>query len=288
VTQAGLLEGRLKPLIDEALFGDAFGPSINQYGWIRVSGVATICPRAAVLVELHNIVQSEPISSDLALVLEHGNAIHWVLQNHILPKTSTLFGRWTCMSCGHSFGGVGAFWDTDKIKADPNSFVNSQVSRPEACPKCGKGLDEDSCIYREQHLKDKHFKLSGHPDGFLVIPGMSGMGIFEAKSISPRGAWEVRGTPKMDHAVQVQCYLWMTGLKWGKILYWDKGGFGLSALVEHTVERDEGTIRSIQEMIRAIHKGLHAGPIPDRVCSNRTCDRASACPVVNICFGDVK
>jgi uncharacterized membrane protein len=121
-----------------------------------------------------------------------------------------------------------------------------------------------------------------------VIPGMDGMGIFEAKSISPRGAWEVRGTPKLDHVVQVQCYLWMTGLKWGKILYWDKGSFGLSALVEHTVERDEGTIRSIQEMIRSVHKGLSGGAIPDRVCSNRTCSRATTCPVVNICFGDVE
>ena len=110
------------------------------------------------------------------------------------------------------------------------------------------------------------------------------MGIFEAKSVGPKAAWEVRQTPNMGHVIQVQAYFWLTGLTWGKILYWEKGGHGMQALFEHTVERDEEAINSIKSVIRSIWDGVAFGKLPKGPCTTIDCPRATKCELKNACF----
>lgn len=275
-----IADGELKPLIKECLKGAFAGEPLKKGSWIRVSSLSTLCPREEVLRSKDNVVRDDPYDGDLGLIFEHGHALHWVLQNKVMPATGTFYGKWRCtnLECGFEVGG----WDPN---ARPRkSILDSQVARPKVCASCGQKLDSDNSIYVEQHFKNFEYRIQGHPDGFLRIPGMEGTGVFEAKSINPKGAWEVRGCPKLDHVVQVQCYMWLTGCRWAKILYWDKGGMGLSALVEHTIEYDEALTDTIKEEIAAIWVGIEDGILPERTCEIRSCARAKKCAVADVCF----
>jgi hypothetical protein len=271
-------DGELRPLIRKVLSGAFNGASLKTIGWIRVSSLAALCPREEVLVATTGVERTDPFNGDLGLVFEHGHALHWVLQNRILPVAGVLYGKWRCMNCGEITGG----WDATEKPRRP--IQEAQKLRPKTCGKCETVLDATTSIYMEQEFANHEFRLRGHPDGFLMVPGMVGMGIFEAKSINPRGAWEVRSCPKLDHVVQVQCYMWLTGCKWAKILYWDKAGMGSSALIEHTVEKDDETIEAIKDEITSIWVGIEDGTLPLRTCKTRTCPRAEKCAVVDVCF----
>jgi len=116
---------------------------------------------------------------------------------------------------------------------------------------------------------------------------MSELGVIECKSISHKGAELVKGSPDFGHVVQLQSYFWLTGLKWGKILYWDKTVYGLPAIIEHFVEKDDATIDRIKELIRSFRDGLRTGKVPSRICSSPDCKRAEGCALVKPCFDPV-
>jgi hypothetical protein len=273
-------DGALKPLLKQVLKEDRKKPPLDgEKGWLRVSALASLCPREEVLCSLGGVVRSDPISADLMMIFEHGHALHWDLQNRVLPKTQTIHGRWRCTMCGFSHGGRDE-WEVPL----PGDFHSKQAPRPEKCVKCRVEMNPDTCLYVEQWFKHPEFRIAGHPDAFLSIPRLPGLGVFEGKSINPRGAWEVRNCPKLDHVNQAQCYMWLTGCKWAKIVYWDKAGQGLSSLIEHHLEYDEDHVEAIQNLIRDIWTGIQKEKLPERICATPDCKRADLCSVVTPCF----
>lgn len=272
-------DGELKPLIRQALHEARIKPPLTADGWLRVSSLAGLCAREEVLCSISGLTRNDPISGDLGIIFEHGHALHWDLQNRVLPKTQTILGRWQCINCGFAHGPK-----EEWVLPLPEDFLDQQALRPTNCAQCKIEMDSSTCMYQEQWIKHPEFKVAGHPDAFLRIPGMEGTGVFEGKSINPRGAWEVRGCPKLDHVVQAQTYMWLTGCKWGKIVYWDKAGRGLGALIEHTIEYDEDHIEAIQQLIVDIWEGIDAEILPDRICSSVDCKRANMCGVAEDCF----
>ncbi len=248
--------------------------------YVRCSGISTMCPREEVLVSLLNVDIMDEVSGDLGVTFAHGNALHHVLQNDILPRANVLIGVWRCNECGARYGR----WEPDK--GDP---MYGLVPRPVSCIGCDSHATDlrraDTLFfYEEVTLVNTEIRLTGHPDGFLRMPGMPGIGQLEIKSVSERSAWEIRNVPDIGHVMQVQAYMLLTGLKWAKILYWNKAGFGLSAFVEHFVERDENTITKIKDMIESIFRGLNGGFLPSRICSTISAPRAKQCPVAKPCF----
>jgi hypothetical protein len=139
-------------------------------------------------------------------------------------------------------------------------------------------------LYHELFFENKDYLIGGHPDGFLKVAERPDLGLLEAKSISQTGAYEIRNTPKMDHVIQAQLYLWLTGLRWAKIFYWNKGVFGRSALTEHYLEYDNDTVLGIQETIRGIRDGITTGNLPERICETQHCERAIECSSAEVCF----
>ena len=271
----------LKPLIREAIKEERKKPPLEADSWIRISGVSYLCAREEVLCAREVVERTDDVEADLSLVFEHGNALHWVLQNRILPATKTLYGRWLCGECGTRHGGRDEWMDEDM-----DAFEAEQIPRPEKCPECSAELTSDNSLYVEQHIRSARHGLQGHPDGFLRLEGMPGFGVLEVKSISSKGAWEVRGCAKLDHVTQAQCYMWRTGCRWGLIVYWDKGAFGMKALIIHIVEYDEDHVEAIQNLIRDIRAGI-ADPeskLPDRICGSSDCKRANLCDVSEQCF----
>lgn len=242
---------------------------LTAKSWIRASKFPTICPREEVLCSTGSVARTWEINADLHLIFQHGHGLHDRLQNHILPAIKVLQGKWICLSCGDMYGGP-----VPEMDVPVESWA---VLRPDNCD-CG---GEDFRFHEVKFCNDE-YRFSGHQDGFLSLPQYEGLGILEAKSI--KAGWQIQNVPKLEHAIQVQSYLWLTGLEWGVILYWIKGDNGLAGLVEHHIDRDEDTISNIKNTLRSIWDGLDGGPLPDRICPNAECPRAKKCVVSEPCF----
>jgi hypothetical protein len=244
---------------------------------LRVSAFAEMCPRQEILCAIHNVQRKDTVDAGLEMVFAHGQGLHHVLQNRILPAMGVFYGRWSCIECGHAVGG----------HEPGRPLIETVVLRPKECAKCK--AKKDSLLYRELYFRDAKTRIAGHPDGFLKLDTRDGLGIVEAKSISPLGVWGVKNCPNINHVIQAQIYLWLTGLKWAQILYWDKGTPGLPALVEHFVERDEETIEEVQQTAQTVWTGIENGILPERVCCvTPEAPRAKDCAVSARCFKDWK
>ena len=270
VAKANASQGSLKKLIRLHLAEENQVPYLDENGYLRVSALAELCPREEVLASTLKFVRTRKVDADLGMIFAHGTALHWVLQNKIVGLTGALYGVWHCVKCAKQFGAP-----------SPNLQESQSLStRPRSCDACGC----PDFHFLEQRFINEEYRIGGHPDGFLVLPGLPGIGIAEFKSVGIKSAWEVRSTPNMGHVVQVQTYLWLTGLQWGKILYWEKGGQGMSALFEHHVERDEESIENIKGMIRSIWNGVTSGLLPQGPCTTIECPRAAKCQLKHACF----
>lgn len=258
----------LKKILKEKFITVEEVPFLTSNSYIRSSSFPSLCPREEVLCAREKVTRTNKITADLNIIFQHGHGLHHQLQNEILPSIGVMRGTWICNGCCAVYG-----------KLVPGVRVEDwAVARPDACASC-KG---NEFRFEEADLIDEYHRITGHCDGFLVLPGMPGMGIVEGKSVQQ--GWEVQNTPKLDHVLQLQTYLWLTGLKWGIVLYWQKGEHGVNAFIEHLIERDEETILNIKSTLRGIWDGVAGGALPTRICEDIECPRAKACKMKKLCF----
>lgn len=249
--------------------------TLSDIGWVRASAFAALCPREEVICSLKDVQREDNISSDLDLIFSHGHALHFWAQNYMVPNAGdgVLLGRWTCVGCGKLIG---------KGKDPYGPAGRKVVPRPSACPECGH---DGLFLYKELLLKSREYRIQGHTDGILSLPGKDGLGVLELKSISSYGFRGVRNVPDLSHYIQAHIYMWLTGLKWGVILYWDKGGKDIDALKEHFIERDDSVVDDIKGILRQIWGAIDGkSAVPSRICENETCARAKSCVVKDLCF----
>lgn len=269
----------LKNLLAEKFRQEELKPPLTTSSYIRCSAFSSLCAREEVLCAIHNVERKQVVEASLNLTFSHGTALHHILQNNILPGLEVvLHGYWRCKRCGklHSKNeGIGPLLET-------------VIPRPKQCD-CGHVVAFE---YEEASLRSEQYHLTGHPDGFLSLPQYEGFGILEAKSISSKGAWEVKKTPKMDHVIQAQMYMWFTGTHWAQILYWDKGAYGMDALIEHHIERDDDVLFDILGSIDGLWASLKLWEsekqkkLPARICTTHDCPRANVCSVAKQCFSE--
>ncbi len=271
LVQAAAASSSIKEILKSTFTRVEHAAQLTVDSWMRASKFPEICPREEVLVSIGKVPRQREITVDDAVTLETGKALHHLLQNSMLPEAGILLGEWSCRRCGKHFG----------VKRSSLRIDQYAVKRPSICDRC----ENDVFEFHEYTFYNTEFRIEGHMDGILSLPGMNGLGILEGKSIAPKGGWEVRSVPKLDHVVQSHIYMWFTGLQWSKILYWDKGTYGLGAFVEHTVERCEDTITEVKKTLRSLWDGLRTGlPPTQRICANPEAPRACKCPVVVPCF----
>lgn len=238
--------------------------------YIRVSSIASLCAREETLRNKLNRPERELLKADLLLTFLHGTALHWGLQNHALPEVGVLYGMWRCLGCGTIHGSV----------KDNEPVANGAILRPSQCSKCSSNRFE----YHEHQFVNHELRVTGHADGFLALSGLPGLGVLEAKSVGGKSAWEIKKSPKYDHVIQAQLYLWLSGLQWTLILYWVKGENGLEALREYVIERDDEAIEAAKDLVLEIRNGITSGILPNRICETNDCPRAKACALANPCF----
>ena len=277
-------QGSLLKLVEERFTRFDRKPPLNiEKDYLRASGIPNLCPREEVLAVLNNVFRKDDIDAGLNLTFLHGTSLHWGVQNHLLGPMGVLYGTWRCDKCGFMHG------QPDPLRKDQR-VEDWAIPRPK---QCGVPLSsgKEQCgsyefTYHEHHFKDQAARLSGHSDGFLALPGLNGMGVLEIKSIGARYAREIKQAPQIGHIIQAHVYMMFTGFKWAKIMYWQKSEFGLNALVEHHIDRDEETIRRIIDMANGVWNGIRSQGefMPERICANATCPRAKSCQLVDLCF----
>lgn len=276
ILQEAVGSGTLLRAIESGFKQDRPKPPLNSDSYLRASAIPGLCAREEVICANDDVMRRDSVDPGLNLTFLHGTALHWAVQNKLLGPLGSLYGTWRCDKCGHLHG--------DSATAASPADFSWAVPMPKKCavPDCGG----HELTYVEPAFVDHDLRLTGHTDGLLVLPGLPGMGILEVKSIGERGFREVQNVPQIGHMVQAHIYMMFTGFRWAKILYWHKGGNGLPSLKEHHVERDEETIRRIQDVVRSVWAGIALKSLPQRICANSVCPRAKLCSVAEKCFAN--
>jgi len=274
-------EVSLLALISEALSEDRVKYPIRDEDWIRVSGIGSMCPREEVLCSKHNILRKESISGDKGLNFALGHAVHWMMQNKAVGPTGCLVGRWRCTWCGEVYGGLSS----------------NLVPMPESCIRCGavagdaprpngrpeQGSRANAFLYVEEFVGNEEWKIGGHPDGYFSVGEETWL--LEFKSANDRNFYKYKDSPDFVHAIQAQCYMWLTGLKKAKIVYFNKNGAKDNFIREHDLSYDTEVIERVQQAVTEIRSGISGGPTPERtVCADYSCSRAFSCKAKNKCF----
>lgn len=256
--------------------------------WFRLSSIGGMCPRQEVLLAKHDIVRREGINPDLGMVFAIGHALHWAMQNIVMAATGRIVGRWRCTWCGEVYG----------------SMKEGLKPRPDTCARCGAIAGEvprangrpdytvraDAFLFVEEWIGDYEYMVGGHPDGYMVDGDPNDFKpedviVLEFKSCSENNFAKYKKAPDFMHIIQVQCYMWLTGFKRAKVIYVNKGKFGMEGIVEHDSLYDEETIVQVKRAIKQVRSGLEGGDIPPReACADSNCPRARSCEVSKACF----
>lgn len=281
---------RVTDLIRDALAENRIKHPLMEDEWIRVSSIGNMCPREEAICSKNNIIREDKVDGDAGLNFEFGNAIHWLFQNRAIARTGYIVGSWRCTYCGEIYG----------------SRDSKMVPRPESCIRCGavagdrprvlgRPIDDvmpHAFIYIEEWLGNEEFKIGGSPDGQMVFCDPNNytnddLTLLEFKSSNENNFGKYKDCPDFGHVIQTQVYMWLTGLRKAKIIYFNKNfsPYKHNPIHEHDLEYDEECIDRVKEAVSSLRIGAAGGPLPERnVCSTPDCSRAIKCKARDICF----
>jgi hypothetical protein len=256
--------------------------------WLRISSIGGICPREEVLRSRLSVPKRAGIDPNLGLTFEFGHDVHWAMQNRVMAATNRIVGSWRCTWCGETYG----------------SLKEGLLPRPAKCIRCGGVAGEaervnnrpvptsraEAFVFVEEWLGNAEYMVGGSPDGYFVDGDPlnftnDDVVVLEFKSASEANFVKFVKAPDFMHVIQCQCYMWLTGFRRAKILYINKGKFGMDGIVEHDIAYDQETISMVKSAIMQIRAGLAGGSIPVReACDSEKCPRANSCDVSKQCF----
>lgn len=250
--------------------------------WFRSSGLYKLCPRAIQLAKAHSIDMSMEVGPKLRWIFGSGTAIHTQFQQDYLPSLGNVFQGWWRRIVRTNGEGMEEWARGDELTEGDLPY--RWIPRPH-----GHGWE-----YEELEFRNTEFRLTGHCDGVLVWDKHD-VEALELKTISSRQFDDVNpalgGRPKGEHIIQVQAYMWLMGLNKARIVYINKDLNTLfpDGLCEHLVERDEGQILLIKNMLKSCAEAADNGldiPLFERMpeCTKKSDIRAKDCPSKGECF----
>lgn len=269
----------------------------REFGW-HVSSLAHLCPRAEALKRvIGDRLPKEKVFDAKSLVrFDVGTSVHWWWQNCYLGPMGLLIGKWACTGmCGE--------------------FVEGRMPQEKhGCGvKYGRGAGRVFWEYLEPQCHHQSPEWSrpivGRCDGEIEQPepprGATGTrGVLELKTANAETFPRQQVDP--DYEFQVQCYMWLRGRRWAKIVYinpdglfrpQDEPGLKLSCQEFHLAYEDrfrEAAIKKVDAAEKAIREFVailrgrgEFAAWPDRICETKRCRTAERCPVAALCFDDV-
>ena len=222
---------------------------------------------------------SEPAASfidpQLQRIFDTGHGMHFRLGKN-LEETGILRGRWRCPSCSKIFG-----------KKDVLG-----IHRPKTCDCGGQKFQ-----YQEVGFYDDETMIGGHVDAILDLRGTEGVPedasdedshiLVDFKTIRSE-AFRRLMAPRDSHHIQMQTYLYLSGLKVGKFLYENKND---QTFREFLVPYDEACVAKIrsdgQRLKKVVtstnSKGQHT--LPARAHKKNNVKECVECSFRSHCWG---
>lgn len=235
------------------------------------------------------ISASEPhaalIDPQLQRIFDNGHGMHHRLGQN-LQESGILKGVWQCKNCDTLHG------KEEKLG----------TRRPVQCSSCMKKASGTSLFqYREIGFYDEETMIGGHVDAVLDLRGQEINGelipkdapeedshlVVDFKSIRAEAFRRLSG-PQSYHRTQMQIYLYLSGLKFGKFLYENKND---QAFREFLVSRDENLIEdkvSAAKLLKQIVKGTNSDgkrTLPKRAHKKDNAKECVECPFRSHCWG---
>lgn len=230
--------------------GKTFRPSSLSYPYCRRSKVAQLAGK----IELYD----KPPAPKLQLIFDMGHAIHDIIQGYFWDM-GVLKGSYKCLKC-------------DKIYHD--------LVSPDACPSGIKSHERKHLKYKEVRMVDEEHRINGRCDGIILVDGVEHL--MDIKSIQNRTEKtpdqyfcfeDLEDGPKSDHVVQLQLYMWISGIPNGHLLYVAKNTHMIKTFnIPYDFSILEPHLKEIEELI-ALAERWEAGEkikLPDP-CSRADC-----------------
>jgi hypothetical protein len=250
--------------------------------WFSVSDVQNLCPRLYAMAVCGHAAMREEVDAETLFTFANGTALHNSFQNELLPAAipEVFQGSWKREIEGRL------------------EIVDGATKGPFTERGWGPKPEGDYWTFWESKGRIPEAKLVGKWDGVLAWPDAPHE-VLEVKSI--RGDLfsnvnpGVGGRPIAAHLLQVQAYMWMSGLNFARIVYVTKGGTTLrESIAEHIVARDENVIAGLRttllECLEAMRVAKADRVIPAKplTCRIKSDPRARKCACKDVCFALAK
>lgn len=249
------------------------GDGTGKNDWIRASAIGYLCSREENIVSRQRLTRTRKRHAGVSMAMAIGSGYHRWLQD---AAAELLVGVWKCLN--RPSGERTCGWRTDRDG-------QLRVPRPTECPQCSRKFG--SWGYVEKVYSDKKYRVRGHPDGFRRLnDNPEDDEVLEFKTKFAYG-WKNMDEPDLGWQLQLQAYMWLTGLKHGRIIVANKDGSGESPtnwLKEYTYARDEFEIEQFKDAVEKVWEGNRTRSTSKRICQSRDADRANDCPIADLCF----
>ena len=116
----------------------------------------------------------------------------------------------------------------------------------------------DVLLQAEVPVESQEYEIIGHTDGILLIGDLKG--ILEIKSMNANTFYSTY-EPKTEHLIQVNIYMFCTGIERACLLYECKDD---QALKEFYVKQDKEILNPILEKIQYVQECLRTGKEPKK------------------------
>ncbi len=187
-------------------------------------------------------------------IFDAGHAHHYRMQSHF-AQMGILRGYWKCRICNKLHGTdnkIGIFCpeDCDCKKTIFKDIILEGKER--------KGLDLFE--YEEIFLEDKEHNFKGHCDGIieLIKDNPKERYVIDFKTVKEQKFAYLK-EPDQVYIVQINIYMWLSGVKKGIIFYEEKNTHELR---EFRVSYDESKIEDIKKNALKLKKVLDAKQLP--------------------------
>lgn len=232
------------------------------------SAMGKFCPRLEILRHFFPKPEVEHVDPSLQMIFDWGSSWQDWVRDHYFGPMGILWGTWKCVGCG---------------RLEDGSFL------PHPCAKCfGTRVYEPKVggfwHYIEPGGVNREWDIPWHSDGYLILSKKQDgqKELLEIKTINAYGFKQLR-RPDPYYVVQVNLYLWLTGLRVCWVTYWTKEDKQVPPKV-FKVEFDQ---RVVDEILRQIVIHKRAWPekrLCEGVCKTDQEDRAVDCAWRGECF----
>jgi len=250
--------------------------------WLSPSILAGWCPRAWVIAQRVGVPLLDEIGPDNRWWMDGGTAHHTLFQEMWMGPARIIKGGWECPSCLHVEG-----YDPDdktEILSHGESYTDkvtprSSVLCPKVCPACGhKPTWRSAFRYIEPLVYDLELKVAGLSDG-VIDWGPYGGELWDLKTKSSTdGMGWIKEAPDEGNVKQLNWYLGLAGMKYGRLVYVDRTSKHLAdAFVEHQIVFDPEMMLKEKEKVSVFREAAKNPESSIPACPDGGRTRFGAC-----------